>query len=334
MSDNVDDESSTFCENWNHLQVLTPNIKSRYGRLRKPKVNNDFINYDPEIEEEAHIRKQESPNKKPIIESSISPIIINKTKKHNDIMHIKKPNSINGTADSILEDFSDGFKDPINNNQGVRKFFKSPGKDFKAAYIQNTYMNKGILTNYKPKNGTENDDLLNVTEVLKIITTKTTAEPVVATEQSKRPLKTYSNKKKSNENSKVESFGLPDDPLLPFISSFNSTSDEDMGGVSSQEEGVLDGCKTQLTPTSKNDIETCNKTDCEKIESCIANVQETAKDEQLVGDSTDSKDNGGTSEFKVGDLAWARIGKQPYWPCLLIADPASNEIERKHGNLL
>lgn len=365
MSDvSPEEEFAAFSENWNHLQILSPTIKSRYGRIRKPKVSDDFINYNPEMEK-SKSRKQ-SPLKRPLDQIPIkSPSPINKNQikckpKNYEVLHV--------TADSIIQEFCDKTSNHVDNK--IRKFFKRPSKDSKTQYIHDTYVKKGIFnSNYNKlgKNGINNntnDELKCVSEVLKIISKKS-PERLDNKESTKKPLKTYSNKRRSSqEDSKFESFGLPDDPLLPYLSNYPSNIVLDLS-CENLNKSLVDNWANLTDKEFDSDIEKSfselneitiqdnskslnNKIQCIQIENKsvnhenfkAANPINRKSKQNLSGIGIKSQENAIPNEsdeivsdpkYKNGDLVWARLGGHPYWPCLCIKDPESNVHFKKLG---
>lgn len=41
-----------------------------------------------------------------------------------------------------------------------------------------------------------------------------------------------------------------------------------------------------------------------------------------------------TPVFKLGTLAWARVGGHPYWPCLVTKEPESNIFKKESKNFI
>lgn len=168
--------------------IISPTNKSRYGRIHKPKVNNDFITFNMlDIKKTSkYERKSKSPGNK------------------------LKFNLKQSTANTLTQ------------TKEVRKFFKTPTQGSKIQNMTKLYISKtqqqklDDLNNFDNKSFNDVHDTVDVTEVLKIISTK--KDQLVEMKNSfKTNLKTYANKRKNwSKNEIVESFGLPDEPIMPI----------------------------------------------------------------------------------------------------------------------
>lgn len=61
--------------------------------------------------------------------------------------------------------------------------------------------------------------------------------------------------------------------------------------------------------------------------------KEGRKELQKNTENEDRFDVEARSEYQVGDLAWARVGTYPFWPCIVTRDPFSGSFVKKKGNL-
>lgn len=336
------DDFTVFTENWNHLQQVNTNVKSRYGRIQKPKLSDDFINYDPEVDGnkgEPKLEKNKTNNS-----SNPRTQILQETYTQcngNANTLTPKNGTCNVTADSIIEEFDDDYESPIAINK--RKFFKSPNKHFKSQYIHDNYSK-----NRKKENG--NNTPVNMTDVLKIVTSKSPENFEEGKKSPKKPLKTYTNKKKSTENFILETFGLPDDPLLPFTS--NHLTIDDIGMEDDEKLLIKKWCdmsEGQLQNNTKDteieNIECVNVTGKSDGEMNNSNINET-HDVNIRSDIEETDElhnsegkvvthsNEDKTNFEIGDLAWARIGSMPFWPCFCDKDPDNNLFMQKIGKAI
>lgn len=336
-----------FTENWNPLQVASSNVKSRYGRIHKPKLSNDFINYDPgndgrvETILEKHTKNKSDSPETPILQ-------INHIQYDGrDYSKLVNKNIVHVTADSIIEEFDDDYESPIALNE--RRFFKSPNKHFKSQYIHDNYMKNNSI---KLGNGNGNSTPVNMTDVLKIVTSKSPENYEEGHASTRKPLKTYGKKKKSTDNIVLETFGLPDDPLLPFLSMHDAN--DECTVVEEDKRLINDWEKLDKKQLENNEIvqideaqkeDRCDNLDDEKKElfvnvtdlklskttEVMSVISQVNKNEDFCNAENEIIATAIEDDFKVGDLAWARIGTKPYWPCLCIEEPNSNLFVKKIG---
>lgn len=167
---------------------VSPLGKSRYGRTRKPKISEDFCNIDDLFSDTAPQKPQRSVKKLVLSPISTKALEIDSLFMPRQIQPLPKQATLQRTTP--LEDLPKLVSVPLKE----RKFFKS-----------NTDVDAGGVS---------------VSEVLKIIKSdplESPPKPVV-----KPILRTYGNKRKlTSKSDVVESFALPDNPIVPLQSSKN-----------------------------------------------------------------------------------------------------------------
>lgn len=173
--------------------VLSPLGKSRYGRTRKPKISEDFCNIDDLFNDVAPQKQQQKASPKtPVKKQVVSP----KTVEIDSLFMPKQIQPLPKQAtpqrppvDSLDLDLMPKM---VSVPLKERKFFKS--------------------------NTETESKSVDVTEVLKIIKNDPAEGAVDAPKPAVKPIvRTYGNKRRiTNKCEVVESFGLPDNPIVPL----------------------------------------------------------------------------------------------------------------------
>lgn len=166
--------------------AVSPLGKSRYGRTRKPKISEDFCNIDDLFSDAAAVVTQKAPVKKLVL-SSPKHIEIDSLFMPKQIQPLPKQQQVASQRTPLnLESPPKLVSVPLKE----RKFFKS--------------------------NAETDTQSVNVTEVLKIIKSgplESPPKPLI-----KPILRTYGNRRKLTSKNEVivESFALPDNPIIPL----------------------------------------------------------------------------------------------------------------------
>ena len=122
----------------------------------------------------------------------------------------------------------------------------------------------------------------------------------------------------------------------------NSTNDLDEEDPEIQINGLKNGGHNEIKKikTEPEDLKENTEAVSDKVsetEVTASEVQQLA--EALVEDEEDTRseisadDEALPSTFNLGNLAWARVGNAPYWPCLISNDPSSPKEKFTHVKL-
>jgi hypothetical protein len=176
-------------------EFLSPGGKSRYGRTRRPKISRDFYNIDDVIIDDNPPRRQsplKSPKLKPPPKAPILPREL--------VFEIKDEfTKLDDLGMKVANNFKTNLQRGLDDTIKERKFFKS-----------------------LPENKLEVPNVVDVTKVFKLISKPPILEVCETRTPAKTALKTYSNKRKHTTHDSdcfiVESFGLPDEPIIPVKS--------------------------------------------------------------------------------------------------------------------
>lgn len=200
-------ETTTNC-------IVSPLGKSRYGRTRKPKISEDFCNIDDVFNE---VKSPPKSGKNSPKKSGNNPTV-----QLEKLFLPKRIEPLPKTAGSVKQ--SEPKKTVVTNASSAvkeRKFFKKLPEN-----NSNTVLNNSESVVEDSESDLQNNDnvlsTIDLTKVLKIIKSKTaelSPSPETFKPLTKSVLRTYSNKRKSLPKPDViESFGLPDNPIIPLNS--------------------------------------------------------------------------------------------------------------------
>lgn len=217
------------------MKEISPLGISRYGRTRKPKISLDFCDIDDAIDdppENEEVKQIRSPtkfcSKSKIGQTGINGIStptkdsINKPRithinNNTEVLHITGDSEINRENLSKSQKNSKPHLGNINATPVIKNISVTKEKVLEIKDKQLTEKLKPILSEEIFQTPS-----IDVAEVLKIISNKSNDLEVdtIAKHNSKGTLKTYTNKKKSFQrpSSLIESFGLPDEPIVPINS--------------------------------------------------------------------------------------------------------------------
>ncbi|KRT86397.1 PHD finger motif containing protein [Oryctes borbonicus] len=219
---------------------ISPLGISRYGRTRKPKISQDFCSIDDAINDntdEDFVKPPKSPTKPVGKARNVSTNITNgvqfavkdtvtKTKPRTP----HKPEIVHVTGDSDIDNVS------IKRNANIQKSQKSlkeSAKETRLPVNKSFSVTKEKVSKIKGEKISEelkpilSEDIfqtpsIDVAEVFKIISNKPNDLEIDKSvkNNSKGAIKTYTNKRKSfqRQSSLIESFGLPDEPIVPVNS--------------------------------------------------------------------------------------------------------------------
>ncbi|GJQ75891.1 putative histone-lysine N-methyltransferase [Trypoxylus dichotomus] len=222
---------------------ISPLGISRYGRTRKPKISQDFCNIDDAIDDntdEQFVKPPKTPTKivgkTKAVNTNVTQVngvqVVVKdtvTKSRHRITH--KPQIVHITGDSDMANASvnrqsaniqksqkplkvsvEENKLPVNKSFSVTKENVSKIKDEKLSEELKPILSEEIFQTPS----------IDVAEVFKIISNKPNDLEVekAVKNNSKGIIKTYTNKRKTfhRQSSLIESFGLPDEPIVPVDS--------------------------------------------------------------------------------------------------------------------
>lgn len=220
---------------------ISPLGISRYGRTRKPKISQDFCSIDDAINENTDddfvkpAKIPKPPNKLKIVPTNINGVhtSLKETiiKPKHRTLHNNNTEIVHITGDS---DLSNPYVCKSKENASLQssKVFKTITEQPKLP-IKNISVTKERIPEIKNKQ--LSDELkpilseeifqtpsINVAEVFKIISNKPNEIELESTakQNSKGTVKTYTNKRKSfqKQSTLIESFGLPDVPIVPVNS--------------------------------------------------------------------------------------------------------------------
>lgn len=207
----------------------SPLGKSRYGRTRKPKISEDFCSIDEAFKDSKPAKSppkvytKPSPKTTPVRKAASSNA---ETKKQNE------PTVCNSNLTTAIDSlFMPKLILPLPKtpaNAKVTPVLSSTGKNVKAIdpplKERKFFKKTASVPTESSRNLPEAENLegdmptIDVTKVLKIIksSSETPNLPDSAKPSVKPMLKTYGNKRKLAKTDVIESFGLPDNPIIPL----------------------------------------------------------------------------------------------------------------------